>query len=261
MPQAARRPGAEPRGAGGELFDRICARGRLSEREARYFFQQLVAGTAYCHGQSVAHRDLKLENALLDGAEPPGLKLCDFGYSKSSALHSQAKSTVGTPAYIAPEVLRRQPYDGRGADVWSLGVLLYVMLVGTYPFEDAAKPNDFRATIAKILARDYAFPPTLPLSAEVRHLFDTIFQLDPAQRATLADIAAHPWFTAEPPPPPPGGARGEAAQSAEEVQRLVAAARVGPGGALAPVGLPGVAEGDSGGPAMEEDYSDLMGDA
>ena len=81
--------------------------------------------------QGVCHRDLKLENTLLDGSPAPRLKICDFGYSKS-ALDSQPKSTVGTPAYIAPEVLQRAAYNGHTADVWSCGVILYVLLVRTY---------------------------------------------------------------------------------------------------------------------------------
>ncbi|KAI6707440.1 hypothetical protein NL676_010402 [Syzygium grande] len=105
--------------AGGELFERICAAGRFSEDEARFFFQQLISGVSYCHTMEICHRDLKLENTLLDGSPMPRLKICDFGYSKSGLLHSQPKSTVGTPAYIAPEVLSRKKYDGKIADVWS----------------------------------------------------------------------------------------------------------------------------------------------
>ena len=93
--------------SGGELFSHIQKKGKIAEGEARYFFQQLICGVAYCHVRGVCHRDLKLENALLhteeDGA--PRVKICDFGYSKSNLLHSNPKSTVGTPAYIAPEVL------------------------------------------------------------------------------------------------------------------------------------------------------------
>ncbi|KAH9711730.1 protein kinase domain-containing protein [Citrus sinensis] len=133
--------------SGGELFERICNAGRFSEDEARFFFQQLISGVSYCHAMQVCHRDLKLENTLLDGSPAPRLKICDFGYSKSSVLHSQPKSTVGTPAYIAPEVLLRHEYDGKIADVWSCGVTLYVMLVGGYPFEDPDEPKDFRKTI------------------------------------------------------------------------------------------------------------------
>jgi serine/threonine-protein kinase SRK2 len=99
--------------AGGELFERICNAGRFSEDEARFFFQQLISGVSYCHSMQICHRDLKLENTLLDGSPAPRLKICDFGYSKSSLLHSQPKSTVGTPAYIAPEVLSKKEYDGK----------------------------------------------------------------------------------------------------------------------------------------------------
>ncbi|XP_011022824.1 PREDICTED: serine/threonine-protein kinase SAPK2-like isoform X2 [Populus euphratica] len=135
---------------GGELFERICTAGRFSEDEARYFFQQLISGVSYCHSMQICHRDLKLENTLLDGSSASRLKICDFGYSKSSVLHSQPKSTVGTPAYIAPEVLSRKEYDGKIADVWSCGVTLYVMLVGAYPFEDPEDSRNFRKTIQRI---------------------------------------------------------------------------------------------------------------
>ncbi|CAI0553811.1 unnamed protein product [Linum tenue] len=140
--------------SGGELFERICSAGRFGEDEARFFFQQLISGVSYCHAMQVCHRDLKLENTLLDGSPAPRLKICDFGYSKSSVLHSQPKSTVGTPAYIAPEVLLRQEYDGKIADVWSCGVTLYVMLFGGYPFEDPEEPKDFRKTIQRISIPD-----------------------------------------------------------------------------------------------------------
>ncbi|OIV93265.1 hypothetical protein TanjilG_23106 [Lupinus angustifolius] len=112
---------------------------------------QLVAVKYIERGQKqVCHRDLKLENTLLDGSPAPRLKICDFGYSKSSVLHSQPKSTVGTPAYIAPEILLKKEYDGKLADVWSCGVTLYVMLVGAYPFEDPDEPKNFRKTIHRI---------------------------------------------------------------------------------------------------------------
>ncbi|CAN6300102.1 unnamed protein product [Urochloa humidicola] len=134
--------------AGGELFEKICSAGRFSEDESRYFFQQLISGVSYCHSMEICHRDLKLENTLLDGSPTPRVKICDFGYSKPALLHSKPKSTVGTPAYIAPEVLSRKEYDGKVADVWSCGVTLYVMLVGSYPFEDPEDPRNFRKTIS-----------------------------------------------------------------------------------------------------------------
>ncbi|KAF3620645.1 Serine/threonine-protein kinase SRK2A [Capsicum annuum] len=180
--------------AGGELFDRICQAGRFSEPEARYFFQQLICGVHYCHNMQICHRDLKLENTLLDGSPAPRLKICDFGYSKSSVLHSRPKSTVGTPAYIAPEVLSRREYDGKSADVWSCGVTLYVMLVGAYPFEDLDDPRNFRKTISRIMAVQYKIPDYVHISHDCKHLLSRIFVASPARRITLKEIKNHPWF-------------------------------------------------------------------
>ncbi|KAL3813138.1 hypothetical protein ACJIZ3_014406 [Penstemon smallii] len=180
--------------AGGELFDQICTCGRFSEDEARYFFQQLISGVCYCHSLQICHRDLKLENTLLDGSPAPRLKICDFGYSKSSVLHSVAKSTVGTPAYIAPEVLSRREYDGKLADVWSCGVTLYVMLVGAYPFEDPDDPNNFRKTISKIMTAQYEIPDYVYISRDCRHLLSRIFVANPYRRIDIKEIKKHPWF-------------------------------------------------------------------
>ncbi|XP_035846401.1 disease resistance protein RUN1-like isoform X2 [Helianthus annuus] len=180
--------------SGGELFDRICDAGRFNEDEARFFFQQLISGVSYCHSMQVCHRDLKLENTWLDGSPAPRLKICDFGYSKSSVLHSQPKSTVGKPAYIAPEVLLKQEYDGKIADVWSCGVTLYIMLVGGYPFEDPNEPKDFRKTIHRILHVQYSIPKNIQISPECRHLISRMFVADPAQRITMDEIKKHDWF-------------------------------------------------------------------
>ncbi|XP_077233314.1 serine/threonine-protein kinase SRK2A-like isoform X2 [Tasmannia lanceolata] len=162
--------------AGGELFERICNAGRFSEDE------------------QICHRDLKLENTLLDGRPAPRLKICDFGYSKSSLLHSRPKSTVGTPAYIAPEVLSRREYDGKLADVWSCGVTLYVMLVGAYPFEDQEDPKNFRKTIGKIMAAQYKIPDYVRISQDCKHLLARIFVASPSKRTTIKEIKSHPWF-------------------------------------------------------------------
>ncbi|KAK9134702.1 hypothetical protein Syun_014032 [Stephania yunnanensis] len=180
--------------AGGELFERICSAGRFSEDEARYFFQQLISGVNYCHYMQICHRDLKLENTLLDGSPAPRLKICDFGYSKSSILHSRPKSTVGTPAYIAPEVLSLKEYDGKMADVWSCGVTLYVMLVGAYPFEDPKDSKNFRKTIGRIMEVQYKIPEYVHICQDCRQLLSRIFVAIPSKRITIKEIKSHPWF-------------------------------------------------------------------
>ncbi|KAF9609669.1 hypothetical protein IFM89_017848 [Coptis chinensis] len=120
---------------GGELFDKIVHHGRLSEAEARRYFQQLIDGVDYCHSKGVYHRDLKPENLLLDSLG--NLKISDFGLS---ALPPQGvsilRTTCGTPNYVAPEVLSHKGYDGAVADVWSCGVILYVLMAGYLPFDE-----------------------------------------------------------------------------------------------------------------------------
>ncbi|KAL6760385.1 kinase-like domain-containing protein [Haematococcus lacustris] len=212
--------------SGGELFDRITRAKRFNENEARYFFQQLVSGIAYCHSMGVCHRDLKLENILLDGRHAPQVKICDFGYSKSDQ-DSNPKSTVGTPAYIAPEVLRHLEYDGQAADVWSCGVTLYVMLVGAYPFEDPAEPNNFRSIMQRITAAQYVFPPGLRLSVECLDLVARMLRPDPSHRITVEGIRAHPWFRMNLPSEvaDPVVQPARHLQSEEEIQHIVNLAR------------------------------------
>ncbi|KAM3192309.1 hypothetical protein ACQJBY_069501 [Aegilops geniculata] len=130
---------------GGELFDKIARQGKLRENEARKYFQQLIDAINYCHSKGVYHRDLKPENLLLDSRG--NLKVSDFGLSSLSEngfLHT----TCGTPNYVAPEVLSDGGYDGSAADIWSCGVILYVLMAGYLPFEE----NDLPTLYDKVLA-------------------------------------------------------------------------------------------------------------
>ncbi|KAI9173832.1 hypothetical protein LWI28_007238 [Acer negundo] len=242
--------------AGGELFARICSAGRFSEDEARFFLQQLISGVSYCHSMEICHRDLKLENTLLDGSPTPRLKICDFGYSKSGLLHSTPKSTVGTPAYIAPEVLSRKEYDGKISDVWSCGVTLYVMLVGAYPFEDPEDPRNFRKTIERIRSVQYSIPDYVRVSADCRHLLSRIFVADPAKRITIPEIKQHPWFLKNLPKELieiektnyKEADRSQPTQSVEEVMRIIQEAKIPGEGAKV------------GGQAGDGEFDDLEGD-
>lgn len=189
--------------AGGDLFSLVQSQKGLSEEDARWFFQQIVIAIDYCHKLGVCSRDIKLENTLLDGSPRPLVKLCDFGFSKDSNYHSAPTSRVGTPAYLAPEVIKAgegAKYSGNAADIWSLGVLLYVMLCGSYPFrrrEDDGKNSAAKmdALLNRIKAVDYEFPKHVTCSHEAKDLVGRMLVGDPNMRATLQDIMKHPWFT------------------------------------------------------------------
>ncbi|XP_060175798.1 serine/threonine-protein kinase SRK2A-like isoform X1 [Lycium barbarum] len=187
--------------AGGELFERICNAGRFSEDEARYFFQQLISGVCYCHNMQICHRDLKLENTLLDGSPAPRLKICDFGYSKSgnvlfilwSSWIYAVSETLGATCCLRSS-FNEMKSGSILADVWSCGVTLYVMLVGAYPFEDQEDPKNFRKTIQRIMSVQYKVPDYVHISQDCRHLLSRIFVANPARRITIKEIKTHPWF-------------------------------------------------------------------
>lgn len=187
---------------GGDLFSLVQSQKGLSEDDARWFFQQIVIAIDYCHKLGVCSRDIKLENTLLDSSPRPLVKLCDFGFSKDSNYHSAPTSRVGTPAYLAPEVIQAGEgarYSGAAADIWSLGVLLYVMLCGSYPFrrrEDDSKNAAAKmdALLQRIKAVDYSFPSHVKLSEEAKDLVTKMLVKDPDSRATLDEIMDHPWF-------------------------------------------------------------------
>ncbi|CDP17892.1 unnamed protein product [Coffea canephora] len=173
---------------GGELFTKV-ARGRLKEDVARKYFQQLISAVDFCHSRGVVHRDLKPENLLLD--ENGELKVSDFGLSalpeqlrNDGLLHTQC----GTPAYIAPEVLRKKGYDGVKADLWSCGVVLYVLLAGFLPFQDQNLMNMYR----KIFKAEFTFPPWF--SMESKRLISKLLVADPARRISIPAIMKAPWF-------------------------------------------------------------------
>jgi serine/threonine-protein kinase SRK2 len=210
---------------GGELFERISSSPaqRFSEAHARFFFVQLLAGISYVHSQAMAHRDLKLENALLmDSGPRPRLAICDFGYTKSETLHSAFHTgNVGTPSYLAPELLTLRQgdnYDGKAVDAWAAGVVLYVMLVGGYPFGDL---SNGRELVRRIATAQYTLP--VPLSQECADLFRAIFVVDPSMRATIAQMQSHPWCTVDPHPVLPwlGADPACGLQSVEQLMALI----------------------------------------
>eukprot|EP01026_Neomeris_dumetosa_P035970 TRINITY_DN28930_c0_g1_i8.p1 TRINITY_DN28930_c0_g1~~TRINITY_DN28930_c0_g1_i8.p1 ORF type:complete len:397 (+),score=45.94 TRINITY_DN28930_c0_g1_i8:109-1191(+) len=191
--------------AAGDMFHYVINRmpdRRLPETEARQFFQQLVIAVDFCHRMGVVNRDIKLENALL--CKVGGgvlLKLCDFGYSKHEDYDSAPQSRVGSLPYASPEVILAKPgdqYDGKKTDIWSCAVMLYIMLVGAYPFEraeDSRMPKQKQQQIIQRIIRvDYKLPPEIQLSTECKDLLSKILVADPDNRYSLQQIMRHPWF-------------------------------------------------------------------
>mmetsp|Transcript_20348 Transcript_20348/g.56393 ORF Transcript_20348/g.56393 Transcript_20348/m.56393 type:complete len:457 (-) Transcript_20348:375-1745(-) len=183
----------------------------LSEMETLYFFKQIVLALEFCHTHNVAHRDLKLDNTLLDGSDPPYIKICDFGFAKSwgeNAEEANMFTQIGTPVYMSPEVIRardtKSGYDPKSSDIWSAGVLLYVMLLGSFPFDhdDYADPNSSQAqqeVLSLQSSEHWSDHPSNPkgveqLTPEVNDLLNKIFVVDSSQRINLKDIKAHPWY-------------------------------------------------------------------
>lgn len=173
---------------GGELFNQV-ARGRLKEDIARMYFQQLIGAVDFCHSRGVYHRDLKPENLLLD--ENGSLKVSDFGLSalaESKRQDGLLHTTCGTPAYVAPEVINRKGYDGAKADIWSCGVILFVLLAGVLPFHDSNIMELYR----KIGKADYKCPNWFP--SDVRRLLSKILEPNPKTRISIARIMESSWF-------------------------------------------------------------------
>ncbi|XP_022143143.1 CBL-interacting serine/threonine-protein kinase 6-like [Momordica charantia] len=173
---------------GGELFSKI-AKGRLREDVARVYFQQLISAIDFCHSRGVYHRDLKPENLLLD--EDGNLKVTDFGLTAFAEHLKQdglLHTTCGTPAYVAPEVIGKQGYDGAKADLWSCGVILYVLLAGYLPFQD----DNMVAMYRKIYRGDFKCPPWF--SPEARRLITKLLDPNPVTRIGIAKIMASSWF-------------------------------------------------------------------
>ncbi|GAV82505.1 Pkinase domain-containing protein/NAF domain-containing protein [Cephalotus follicularis] len=172
--------------AGGELYDRI-VQGRLPEKEARRYFQQLIDAVSHCHEKGVYHRDLKPENLLLDCYG--NLKVSDFGLS---ALPQQGvellHTTCGTPNYLAPEVLSHQGYDGAAADIWSCGVILFVLMAGYLPFDETDLPTLFK----KI--NDAKFSVPFWFSPGATTLIHKILDPNPKSRIQIEGIRKDPWF-------------------------------------------------------------------
>ncbi|XP_030462105.2 CBL-interacting serine/threonine-protein kinase 12-like [Syzygium oleosum] len=173
---------------GGELFNKV-AKGRLREEVARKYFQQLISAVSFCHARGVYHRDLKPENLLLD--ENGDLKVSDFGLSAVSDQIRQDglfHTFCGTPAYVAPEVLARKGYDAAKVDIWSCGVILFVLMAGYLPFHD----QNIMQMYKKIYKGEFRCPRWF--STELSKLLTRLLDTNPETRITIPEVMENRWF-------------------------------------------------------------------
>ncbi|GMH16634.1 hypothetical protein Nepgr_018475 [Nepenthes gracilis] len=172
--------------SGGQLSDKLSYAEKLSESEARNYFQQLIDAIEYCHCRGVYHRDLKPQNLLLDSKG--NIKISDFGLSALRKPGSLLSTACGSPSYVAPELLRNRGYEGAAADVWACGVILFEMLAGFLPFDDRNLFNLYK----KILIAEYTFPEWF--TAGQKQLLAKIFDTNPKTRITVHEIIEDEWF-------------------------------------------------------------------
>jgi len=176
---------------GGELFDYLVKRGRLSEPEALGFFQQIIYGVDFCHRNHICHRDLKPENLLLD--KNLNIKIADFGMASLQVPSKMLETSCGSPHYASPEIIKGIKYDGTAADVWSCGIILYALLTGNLPFDD----ENIRRLLSKVKTGVYYMPEYL--SSDAKNLISRMLVVEPSKRIKMSEIMRHPWFTSIPP--------------------------------------------------------------
>ncbi|XP_052119862.1 calcium/calmodulin-dependent protein kinase type II alpha chain isoform X11 [Frankliniella occidentalis] len=178
---------------GGELFEDIVAREFYSEADASHCIQQILESVHHCHSNGVVHRDLKPENLLLASkAKGAAVKLADFGLAIEVPGDQQAWfGFAGTPGYLSPEVLKKEPY-GKPVDIWACGVILYILLVGYPPFWDEDQHRLYAQI--KIGAYDYPSPEWDTVTAEAKSLINEMLTVNPSKRITASEALKHPWI-------------------------------------------------------------------
>ncbi|XP_076806642.1 testis-specific serine/threonine-protein kinase 1-like isoform X2 [Clavelina lepadiformis] len=179
----------------GDMLRFVQKRGALPEPELKRYFWQLCQAIKYCHSQNICHRDLKCENLLLD--KDHKLLLTDFGFSKPMLFDTRghvslSQTFCGSAAYAAPEIIQGRPYDPRMHDMWSLGVILYIMSCGHMPFDD----SNVKKMLKVQLRNQLRFPSRVSdhLSDHLKNLIRSLIQPDLTKRATMEKVMSHPFF-------------------------------------------------------------------
>jgi calcium/calmodulin-dependent protein kinase I len=178
--------------SGGELFDRIVQLGSYSETKAATVIRKMVSAIDYLHKEGIVHRDLKPENLLLkDNKDDTEIKIADFGLSKIVSSKVMMQTACGTPGYVAPEILKTQGYD-KEVDLWSIGVITYILLCGFPPFYN----DNIAELFEQIMRADYDFPHEYwhSISKEAKDFVSKLLVAEPSERMTSQDALKHPWL-------------------------------------------------------------------
>uniref|UniRef100_A0A8C1Y686 non-specific serine/threonine protein kinase n=1 Tax=Cyprinus carpio TaxID=7962 RepID=A0A8C1Y686_CYPCA len=179
--------------SGGEIFDHLVAHGRMAEKDARRKFKQIVAAVYFCHCRNIVHRDLKAENLLLD--HNLNIKIADFGFSNLFSRGQLLKTWCGSPPYAAPELFEGKEYDGPKVDIWSLGVVLYVLVCGALPFDGSTLQN----LRARVLSGKFRIP--FFMSTDCEYLIRHMLILEPSRRLSMEQICKNKWMRQGDPDP------------------------------------------------------------
>jgi BR serine/threonine kinase len=178
----------------GELFNYLVEKRRIPNKESLRFFQQIISGIEYCHKHRICHRDLKLENILLD--ENHEIKIADFGMASLSIPNAMLKTFCGSPHYASPEVVSNEPYNGMKADIWSCGVILYSLVTGKLPFDE--ENDNIRKLFNKIRFEPIKIPKTI--TSTCADLISSLLTIEPSKRISIEKIKVHSWYKSAPLP-------------------------------------------------------------
>uniref|UniRef100_A0A1Y1NLG7 non-specific serine/threonine protein kinase n=1 Tax=Photinus pyralis TaxID=7054 RepID=A0A1Y1NLG7_PHOPY len=197
----------------GEIFDYIARYGRMTEETARKTFWQILSAVEYCHNRNIVHRDLKAENLLLDSNN--NIKIADFGFSNYFTTSGQLSTWCGSPPYAAPEVFEGKKYTGPEIDIWSLGVVLYVLVCGALPFDGCS----LQALRDRVLSGRFRIP--YFMSSDCESLIRKMLVLDPSKRYGISQIKRHRWMQADIPSTLPSSVPSSTTQPNEQILRLM----------------------------------------